>query len=89
MLKISIALFLLRLKNNNLWKWYSRCLWGLLGTRRLEQTRKYSTDARQQDSWFSTPSVHGSPSSYGAFQWKQRGLEQESAIAQRCLLPLH
>ncbi|EOA87874.1 uncharacterized protein SETTUDRAFT_27812 [Exserohilum turcica Et28A] len=31
MLKISIALFLLRLKNNNLWKWYSRCLWGLLG----------------------------------------------------------
>ncbi|USP79006.1 hypothetical protein yc1106_06280 [Curvularia clavata] len=31
LLKISIALFLLRLKNNNIWKWYSRCLWGLIG----------------------------------------------------------
>lgn len=31
LLKISIALFLLRLKNNNIWKWYSRCLWALIG----------------------------------------------------------
>ncbi|EUC29315.1 hypothetical protein COCCADRAFT_106862 [Bipolaris zeicola 26-R-13] len=30
LLKISIALFLLRLKNNNMWKWYSRCLWALI-----------------------------------------------------------
>ncbi|KNG51770.1 integral membrane protein [Stemphylium lycopersici] len=30
LLKISIAFFLLRLRNNNLWRWYSYCLWALI-----------------------------------------------------------
>lgn len=41
LLKISIALFLLRLKNNNMWKWYSRCLWALIG----------KTSGREPESW--------------------------------------